>query len=70
MLRWIAQRWRTLDDVRREMRGLRQENARLTAAVRNLVDENAHTMMLVRALRDVNKDLDARLLAEAGRAQS
>jgi hypothetical protein len=52
------------------MRGLRQENARLTAAVRNLVDENAHTMMLVRALRDVNKDLDARLLAEAGRAQS
>jgi hypothetical protein len=62
MLRWIKERWRTIEQVRDEMQALRVENAKLADAVRKYADENEACMVLVRALRDVNADLDEKLL--------
>jgi hypothetical protein len=62
MLRWIKERLRTMEQVREEMQALRVENAKLADAVRKYAEENEACMVLVRALRDVNADLDEKLL--------
>jgi pilus assembly protein TadC len=51
-----------MEQVREEMQALRVENAKLADAVRKYAEENEACMVLVRALRDVNADLDEKLL--------
>jgi predicted nuclease with TOPRIM domain len=62
LFREARKRWRTLSEVREEMQALRDENAKLAEAVRKYAEENEACMVLVRALRDVNADLDAKLI--------
>lgn len=62
LLREVRKRWRTIEQVREEMQALRDENAKLAEAVRKYAEENEACMVLVRALRDVNADMDAKLI--------
>jgi len=65
MFRWAHEarkRWRTLAEARAEMDALREENELLDQEVRKCQAEVQACMTLVRALRGVNADLDARLL--------